>query len=602
MTEPVVIAGYSGFTEVGRGGFATVYRARDERFRRDVAVKVLAGPLTEQSRARFFRECEAVGALSGHPNIVSVHDMGVPDAGGGAFLAMEYLPGGTLAARAGGVGMPWQEAVTVAVALAGALESAHRVGVLHRDVKPENVLFSAFDTAKLVDFGIATVGGGYETRSATVTASLAHAAPEVIAGRRASPASDVYSLASTLYFTLAGRAAFGSAHDETLMPLIARVSTAPVPDLRQIGVPDEVAAAVELGMAKQPGDRPASADAFAGELIAAAAASGVTVAPPVIADPASAITERTPVAAALAADEPVTAKEPVDPTQVVGRRRQPTAPAEEPEPRRRRVGLLIGAGVAALALITGGAYAVSVSNLGAGESVESTVRASPLPPASPTVTSTPPVSPSPSPTVSSTPTPSPSETPSPSPSPSKATTKAPAPKPPKTTPSAKPKPKLEKPGKPRSVVAISVKVTAHASKGQPSRATVSLSWSAPSGGGKPKRYCVKSNISTTKCTSSRSISVSVAALHTASGYAQWSVRAENASGKSGWVAAKARMPKIVGVKQPDATQKLRLAGIRTAFTTTPPPSSADEYVVYGQSPGAGTSMTAGKTGTIKFYS
>ncbi len=79
------------------------------------------------------------------------------------------------------------------------------------------------------------------------------------------------------------------------------------------------------------------------------------------------------------------------------------------------------------------------------------------------------------------------------------------------------------------------------------------------------------------------------------------MRAENAAGNSGWIAAKARMPKVVGVKQPDATQKLRLAGIRTAYTTKSAPSSKDEYVVYGQSPGAGTSMAAGKTGTIKFY-
>jgi hypothetical protein len=273
------IAGYDDLRVIGRGGFGVVYQGRDRRFARDVAVKVLTGLLDETSAARFERECHAVGALSGHPHIVVVHDSGTTE-DGLAFLVMELLAGGSLADRLNREGpQTWSMAAELGVQLAGALETAHRGGVLHRDVKPENVLFSAYRQPKLVDFGIATVRGGFETKSASVSASLAHAAPEILAGKRASVASDVYALGSTLFQVLTGRPAFLNPNDETLFPLLARIAAEPVPDLRPRGVPDEVAAVLEGAMAKDPKDRQVTALAFAQQLREAA---GLPVGPVVL--------------------------------------------------------------------------------------------------------------------------------------------------------------------------------------------------------------------------------------------------------------------------------------------------------------------------------
>ncbi|MEA2685424.1 MAG: hypothetical protein QOE93_619, partial [Actinomycetota bacterium] len=145
------------------------------------------------------------------------------------------------------------------VKIAGALESAHRIGVLHRDIKPENVLLSRFGEPKLADFGIASVAGRTETRSGSVTASIAHAAPEILNGERPTVATDVYSLASTLYTLLTGGPAFVHVDDETVLPIVARIAADPVPDLRPRGVPDALCRVVEQGMAKEPGARQGSA-------------------------------------------------------------------------------------------------------------------------------------------------------------------------------------------------------------------------------------------------------------------------------------------------------------------------------------------------------
>jgi len=350
--------------EIGRGGFAVVYKAHDTDFGRDVAVKILQTRLDSEGLARFQRECAAVGVISNHPHIVAVHRSGVTDEGN-AYLVMELLTGGSLAARASAERMPWREAVALGVALAGALETAHRAGVMHRDVKPENILFSAFKAPVLVDFGIAAVRGGYETRSSAITASLAHAAPEVIAGSRASAASDVYALASTLFFALAGRAPFSDDADETLVPLIARIATAPPPDLRPFGVPDGVAAVVESALAKDAGTRPVTAEAFADALVSAALEAGAEIPPAIL-----------PVVSAAGA---VTGWD--SDTGVVGRRRDAQAAAAVVPPQRRRGVLAVGAAAtAALLVLAGAAWAVtndgSSPDVKAGADTEKTSAAS----------------------------------------------------------------------------------------------------------------------------------------------------------------------------------------------------------------------------------
>lgn len=340
------IEGYDDLRTIGRGGFGVVYRGRDRRFARDVAVKVLTGVLDETMAARFERECHAVGALSGHPHIVVVHDSGTSE-DGLAYLVMELLSGGSLAERLAVTGpQSWPAAAELGVQLGGALETAHRGGVLHRDVKPENVLLSSYRQPKLVDFGIATVRGGFETKSASVSASLAHAAPEILAGKRSSTASDVYALGSTLFQVLTGRPAFINPDDETLFPLLARIGSDPVPDLREHGVPGEVAAVIERSMAKAPEDRYESALAFALDLQQAAVANGQVVSSPIV------VGDDGPVAAPPAPLSTTTQQALVTPVLAAQVPVQPTPDQPVRRPRRRLVALSAGAAV----LVAGGAF------------------------------------------------------------------------------------------------------------------------------------------------------------------------------------------------------------------------------------------------------
>lgn len=184
-----------------------MYRARQSAFDRDVAIKVMSVSDDDAAAERFAVECSAIGALSGHPNIVTVYETGTTD-DGLPYIVMELLPGGSLGDRLHARGpLDWKEVASLGVKLGGALESAHRAGVLHRDVKPENVLLSRFGDAKLADFGMACFRLADDEADTRVT-TLAHAAPEVVAGGRATPSADIYSLASTLHTLLSGRAPF----------------------------------------------------------------------------------------------------------------------------------------------------------------------------------------------------------------------------------------------------------------------------------------------------------------------------------------------------------------------------------------------------------
>ncbi len=269
------IDGIGEATKVGQGGFGVVYRARQEAFGRTVAVKVLSVPaLDEESLRRFERECRAMGSVSGHPHIVAVYGSGHTRSGQ-PYLVMEHLLGGSLAQLIADDGaLPWEEVADAGVKLAGALASAHAAGVLHRDVKPDNVLVSAYAEPQLSDFGVARIQGGTETRTGVITGSLAHAAPEVLSGRPATEASDVYSLASTLYTLLAGTAPFVRADDETFHPLLTRIMSEDPPDLRPLGVPDELCDVLDEALVKDPDARIPSARALGEALQEVQAAHG----------------------------------------------------------------------------------------------------------------------------------------------------------------------------------------------------------------------------------------------------------------------------------------------------------------------------------------
>ncbi|NND76002.1 MAG: BMP family ABC transporter substrate-binding protein [Ilumatobacter sp.] len=277
-----VIDGIEGMVLVGEGGFAIVYRGHQPAFRRDVAVKVLQRTgLGAEDRRRFDRECQAMGALSDHPGIVTLYDAGFTE-DHRPYMVMPFVSEGTLADRLAAAGpLSWQDVTELGVRLCGALETAHRAGVLHRDIKPANILRSRYGD-QLSDFGIARIQGGHETRSGVITASVAHAAPEILDGLPPSPQADVYALASTLFEALTGHAAFVSDTDEGLLPLIRRVLTDQPPDLREHGVPSAVARLIETAMAKNPADRYATAEEFGLAIRGAQAVLGIHVADLVI--------------------------------------------------------------------------------------------------------------------------------------------------------------------------------------------------------------------------------------------------------------------------------------------------------------------------------
>jgi serine/threonine protein kinase len=249
------IPGYDGLVEIGRGGFAIVYRADDPRFGRTVAVKVLLGQFDDDARQRFERECRAMGTVSRHPHCVTVYDSGFTD-DGNPYLVMEDMTGGSLSEQGP---LPWAETIEIGVKVCGALSASHAAGVLHRDIKPDNILVSAYGEPKLGDFGIARFDDSSQTKSRTVSATPAYAAPELFDGEVATEASDVYSLAASLFALIAGMPPHAREGDESYLALLARAARDPVPDLRPRGVPDPVASVIETGLEKDRNQRVATA-------------------------------------------------------------------------------------------------------------------------------------------------------------------------------------------------------------------------------------------------------------------------------------------------------------------------------------------------------
>ncbi|MGW4330886.1 protein kinase domain-containing protein [Nocardia sp. NPDC004573] len=263
MTLPVTVelsaSGFEDAEEIGRGGFGVVYRCTQVALDRTVAVKVLTAELDENNQARFFREQRAMGRLTGHPNIVTVLQVGVT-ASGRPYLVMPYHPLDSLDAWIHRQGpMSVQTVLWIGVKMAGALESAHRLGIVHRDVKPGNILLTDYGEPALTDFGIAHIAGGFETATGIVTASPAFTAPEVLGGETASPAADVYGLGATLFCALTGHAAFERRSGEQVVAQFLRITSQPVPDLRDSGIPDDLSGLVESAMERDPQARPSAA-------------------------------------------------------------------------------------------------------------------------------------------------------------------------------------------------------------------------------------------------------------------------------------------------------------------------------------------------------
>jgi serine/threonine protein kinase len=278
-TEPRLVGGRYRLGEtLGRGGMATVYDGVDERLERPVAVKVLRAELAARPEVRERFDAEArIAARLCHPNVVAVYDSGV-DAGA-PWIVMERLPGETLADRLRAGPLDPAEACRIAGDVLAALGAAHAAGVLHRDVKPGNVLLTADGRAKVADFGIAKTAEAATRGDLTGAGSLlgtpAYLAPERIDGQPATSRSDLYAVGVVLYEALTGRRPFAG---DTPVATAYNVQHADVPPLT--GVDPALAAAVTRAMSRDPARRPASAEAMAASLGVAPETLVLTLSPP----------------------------------------------------------------------------------------------------------------------------------------------------------------------------------------------------------------------------------------------------------------------------------------------------------------------------------
>lgn len=260
---------YEILEEIGAGGMAVVYRANDSRLDRDVAIKVIrkgAFPADHMDRIlkRFEREAKALARLS-HPNIMKVHDYGEHE--GSPYLVMEYLPSGTLKKKMGKP-MQWEQAIRLILPIAEALDYAHSQNMIHRDVKPSNILLTGRGQPMLTDFGIAKILEVEEGQTLTGT-GMGIGTPEYMSPEQwkggASPRSDIYSLGVVLYELLAGRKPYIA---DTPADLLLKQATEPLPRLSMFakGLPANVEKVLFKAMERKPEDRFTSMSEFASSL------------------------------------------------------------------------------------------------------------------------------------------------------------------------------------------------------------------------------------------------------------------------------------------------------------------------------------------------
>jgi serine/threonine protein kinase len=277
MSHDLIDGRYRLEERIATGGMAEVWAAHDLELDRRVALKLLqrsADPI------RFSREARAAAGLS-HPNICRLYDFG--DADGRPFIVLEHLPGGSLEDRlSSGEPLPSDEAARIASDIASGLAHAHARGLVHRDVKPGNVLFDLEGRAKVADFGIAHVEDASTlTEAGTLLGTAAYISPEQASGSRATPASDVYSFGVILYRMLTGRLPFEGESPLELAAKHANEAPAPILSLRPDALP-ELERVATAALAKRPEDRPADGAALLSALEGATDAEAATavLAPP----------------------------------------------------------------------------------------------------------------------------------------------------------------------------------------------------------------------------------------------------------------------------------------------------------------------------------
>jgi eukaryotic-like serine/threonine-protein kinase len=332
---------YRVVRKLGAGGMADVYLAEDEELGRRVAIKILNDRHAndEQFVERFRREAKNAAGLS-HPNIVSIYDRG--EAEGTYYIAMEYLDGRSLKEQLVARGpMPIADAIHFARQILNALRFAHRKGVVHRDIKPHNVMVDGDQRLKVTDFGIARAGASQMTEAGAIVGTAQYLSPEQARGAAVDQRSDLYSIGVVLYEMLTGEVPFtGDTPVEIAMKHLS--DTPRPPSTLRPEIPPDLDMIVLRALAKNPDDRFQTADEMDAELARVADGGSVTT---ITADAATAVLSGTSLAAAA----PTAITPPRTPT-----RRPSTYRYQEPPPRKRPIWpwLLAILGVAA-ALIAG---------------------------------------------------------------------------------------------------------------------------------------------------------------------------------------------------------------------------------------------------------
>jgi eukaryotic-like serine/threonine-protein kinase len=303
-TPDQLLAGrYRALGRLGSGGSATVYLAEDERLGRRVAVKRLHGGVADDDLIKRFRREARLGAALNHPNLVTVYDIASDDEG--VVIVMECVEGHTLRDEIARGPVAPERALPILRGVAAALDHAHAQGVLHRDVKPGNILLREDGAVKLADLGIATAAEHTRiTRAGSVVGTASYIAPERLDGAAGGPPADVYALAAVAFETLTGRRAVEGAN---ALEVARRMAAAPPPDLRDFlpGAPAGAPEALKRGLARDPAARPSSAKELVEPLARAfateAGANYDGIADAIRPTPAKRPTNRRPLALALGA-------------------------------------------------------------------------------------------------------------------------------------------------------------------------------------------------------------------------------------------------------------------------------------------------------------
>lgn len=340
MTGETLIGRYELAERIGSGGMATVVRATDTRLERTVAVKLLAEHLADDAQfvQRFQREAKSAAKLV-HPNIVQVFDYGFDPQSGRYYIVMEYVSGRSCAQLLQEHGrLSVDHVLHLADGACRALDHAHRHGVIHRDVKPGNLLLSDDGQVKLADFGIAWAGDALAvTQHGAVLGTIAYLPPEQAQGDRATPQGDVYGLGVVIFQLLTGRLPF---QGQSLADLVIAQRERRPPTLDRLvqGVPRHVAAAVDRALALDPADRPASAGELRALLLGADPTAATQLGAPTAATALAAgpSTEATRVSRRGALTGRVAPREPAEPVERLQPHQGARRPAVPAQPHASR--------------------------------------------------------------------------------------------------------------------------------------------------------------------------------------------------------------------------------------------------------------------------